>query len=230
MKIKQVALNEIFWSISAWNRDGQAYNELKKGLGDTLRYFAKGKVGSGFFEWHSDVTGNWQPVSAATEGERAMIDQKLGEISEDVRSKFPADIADHILEVPNEGYIFYKPAIEPEEGLDVLITGWGFRNFRKTPPVVIRRPPKQALHVNTISFINDGERLANRAFTLKVSWMQTPASKVTNEEGLYVVEEKALGLEFEVTDDLTGRQFKGTVNNENPAHESSFCQSGGFSI
>ena len=59
MKIKQVALNEIFWSISAWNRDGQAYNELKKGLGDTLRYFAKGKVGSGFFEWHSDVTGNW---------------------------------------------------------------------------------------------------------------------------------------------------------------------------
>ena len=51
MKIKEVASNEIHWSIKRWNEGKQANDELRKRLGDTAKYFASCNIGHGYYQW-----------------------------------------------------------------------------------------------------------------------------------------------------------------------------------
>lgn len=218
MKIKEVPLSEIHWSMQTWNQGNHAYSELSKKLGDTLRYFAKSSVGSNFYQWDTDRIGIWQPINTAPAEVRPLIDQKLGEISEDVHKKLPQNIASHILDVPNEDYIFYR--LESDGTVDIIITGWGFNNFKRSNGEVIIGPPKPRAQVNTLAFVIDGERQPARQFALKASWTSAATTtKVTGDDGLYTLEEREENLQLTVTDILTNREFPFTISNENPYHE-----------
>jgi len=217
MKIKEVALNEIYWSIKSWNVEQQANDYLKKKLGDTSRYFAKCNVGHGYYSWDTEVIADWKPKNEASTTEEPLIAQKLGEVSTEVHAKLSAepDLAEHILEIPNEAYIFYK--ITPDGQVDIIITGWGFRNFKKTPPVQIKTPPKKPIHPTTIAFAIDDEKLPNRPFTIKASWTQKPNMATTDAEGNFVIKEEE-GVSIEVIDQVTQKSFSFVVTNEKSEH------------
>ena len=213
MKIKEVALNEIYWSIKSWNVEQQANDYLKKKLGDPSRYFAKCNVGHGYYSWDTEVIADWKPKNEASTAEEPLIAQKLGEVSTEVHAKLSAepDLAEHILEIPNEAYIFYK--ITPDGQVDIIITGWGFRNFKKTPPVQIKTPPKKPIHPTTIAFAIDDEKQPNRPFTIKASWTQKPNMATTDEEGNFVIKEEE-GVSIDVVDQETQKSFSFVVTNE----------------
>ena len=116
MKIKEVALNEIHWTIDQWNRGDQANDRLSEKLGSLSRYFAKGNVGAETFTWSFDAPLKWTPLNKASEPEAVMARQRWEELKNEVKAKLAdtPDLAEHILEIPNEDYILDINPIKDE--------------------------------------------------------------------------------------------------------------------
>ena len=208
MEIKRVATSEIHWSIG-WNASQQANNRLKDVIGDTSRYFAMLKVGNATYNWVVDTVGQWRPMGMAADSEKPLIMEKAEEIKQEVFAKLPNDdaLASKICQVPNyEEYIFYRNA---EDGsLDVVITGWGFHNFKKAGPFMDTWPPRPKMFTTSIAFVSKGERQSNRPFSIITPKMKKP--DVTDAEGLRSFKEYA-GLKLTVIDEQTQRQFDFTT-------------------
>ena len=218
MKIKEVPLSEIHWSIKKWNGGKQANDELRKRLGPgTLQYFASCFIGNAYYQWSTNINGQWMPLTEADPAQRELVAERMAEIKQEVIAKMANDpeLAEQVMEVPTIDYIYFKPTAEGK--VDVIITGWGFRNFKNDPPFRIKTKPKKPVTPNTIAFAIDGQQLPNRTFTLKAPWTNKPEEKLTNADGLFTIEESA-DTPLEITDTLTGKQFNIVVNNSQPAH------------
>ena len=217
MKIKEVALSEIHWSINRWNEGKQANDELRKRLGDTAQYFATCNVGHAYYQWNTNINGNWLPLTDADANQLAMAEQRLTAIRSEVNAKMGSEpeLAEQLFEVPTKDYIYFSTT--PDGQLNVVITGWGFRNFKKDPPFRIKTPPRKTAVPNTIAFAIDNERLPNRAFTLKAPWTTKPDQKVTGPDGLFSIEEAA-GTNLEIVDVETGKRFTVTLSDATPDH------------
>ncbi len=206
MKIKEVASNEIHWSIKRWNEGKQANDELRKRLGDTAQHFATCNIGHGYYQWNSNIIGQWLPLNNADTTQREKVTQRVEEIRKEVNAKMlnEPDLAEQLLEVPTIDYYYFRTL--PDGTIDVLITGWGYRNFRKDPPFRITTPQKKASLPTTLSFVLDGMKLPNRAFTLKAAWTTNPDQKTTDQNGDFTFQEP-IGTTLEVVDVLTGKNF-----------------------
>ena len=209
MEIKKVATSEIHWSIG-WNASQQANSRLRDMIGDTSRYFAMLKVGNATYNWIVDTVGQWRPMGMAADSEKPLIMEKAEQIKQEVFAKLPNDdtLASKICQVPNyEEYIFYRNA---EDGnLDVVITGWGFHNFKKAGPFIDTWPPRPRMYTTSIAFVSKGERQPNRPFFIITPKMKKP--DVTDTEGLRSFKEYA-GLTLTVIDEQTQRQFDFTTS------------------
>lgn len=212
MEIKRVPTSEIHWSIG-WNASQQANSRLKDVIGDTSKYFALLKVGNATYNWIVDTVGQWRPMGMAPDSDKPLIMEKAEEIKQEVIAKLPGDntLASKICQVPNyEEYIFYR---EAEDGnLDVVITGWGFHNFKKAGPFMDTWPPRPKMFTTSIAFIINGERQPNRPFFIITPKMKKP--DVTDAEGLRSFKEYA-GLTLTVIDEETQRRFDFTTAENN---------------
>lgn len=206
MKIKEVASNEIHWSIRRWNEGKQANDELRKRLGDTAKYFASCNIGHGYYQWNSNIIGQWLPLNNATPEQQELVAQRVEAIKQEVLAKIPEEpeLAEQMLEVPTIDYYYFRTL--PEGGVDVVITGWGYRNFKKDPPFRITTAQKKPSKPTTISFAIDGVKQPNRAFTLKAAWTSNPVEKHTNDEGFFTFVEP-IGTSLEFVDVATEKKF-----------------------
>lgn len=216
MEIKSVRITEIHWSIG-WNASQQANKRLKEVLGDTSKYFAMLKVGNATYNWTVDTVGQWQPVGMAPTDILTDVLLKVEDVRQEVYAKLGANqsLAEKICQVPNyEEYIFYKD--NGNQCYDIAITGWGFHNFKRPGAIGgISWPPLPKKSTTTISFSDDGQKQAGRAFSLVTPKMRKPY--VTDAQGLWTLESLG-GKTFTVIDDLTGRQFTITTAD----HDSEF--------
>ena len=143
MEIKRASINEVHWSIG-WNASQQANLRLKEKLGELSRYFAPLKVGHATYNWIVDTPGHWLPLAAASAADRRLLLERIEQIRQDVYERLASEdmLASKICQVPNyEEYIFWQ---RQDDDLDILITGWGFHNFRKAGPYTDTWPQPQA--------------------------------------------------------------------------------------
>lgn len=215
MKIKEVASNEIHWSIKRWNEGKQANDELRKRLGDTSKYFASCNIGHGYYQWNTNTIGQWLPLNNADANQQELVAQRVEEIRQEVIAKMPgeSELAEQMLEVPTIDYYYFRQL--PDGSVDVLVTGWGYRNFRKDPPFRIKTPQKKPSKPTTIAFAIDGVKQPNRSFTLKAPWTTKPDEKQTDDNGIFSFQEP-VGTILEFVDALTGKSFSIQVSDENP--------------
>lgn len=80
MKIKEVALSEVHWTIKQWNVEQQANNRLQQKLGDLSRNFAKCSVGAAFYSWNVDTNMRWTPLPKATPSDEILARKRWDEI------------------------------------------------------------------------------------------------------------------------------------------------------
>lgn len=212
MEIKNAQISEIHWSIG-WNASQQANMRLREKLGDTSKYFAQLKVGNATYNWMVDTIGQWRPLGGAPDSLKGIIMEKTEQIRQEVYAKLPGDnaLASKICQVPNyEEYIFYKES--PVTGdIDVVITGWGFHNFKKAGPFVETWPPRPQMHTTTITFVENGERQPGRSFSIITPKMRKPDA--TDEQGLRSYREYE-GVAITVIDEKTQKQFTFTTGKE----------------
>lgn len=210
MDIKKVATSEIHWSIG-WNASQQANNRLREVLGDTSKYFALLKVGNATYNWVVDTAAQWLPMGMAPDSEKALIMERTEAIKQEVYAKLQADdnLAGKICQVPNyDEYIFYRHTADG--AIDVVITGWGFHNFKKAGPFKDTWPPRPQMFQTSIAFVANGVRQPNRPFRILTPHMAKPDT--TNEEGLRSFREYP-GAALSVIDDATGRRFDFVTTN-----------------
>ena len=206
MKIKEVATNEIHWLLP-WNRNTQANDRLRQKLGNNLcSYFARCSVGADSYVWSVDINGKWQPLTDAQPTEKMLIDKRWDEVKQEVRTHLSSDIelAEKILTIPNDEYIYYQ--IDTAGQVKVLITGWGFNNFKG--PVIGRGGVKledKDSHPVSVSFTIDNEKVPNREFFIVTPQKNVPHT--TDAEGNYSMGNIKVGTIFEVIDGPTGRKF-----------------------
>jgi len=208
MELKRVITSEIHWSIG-WNASQQANSRLKEKIGDTSNYFAPLKVGNATYNWVVDSVAQWRPMGVASDSEKVLIMQKAEQVKQEVYAKLGSDesLASKICQVPNyEEYIFYKAGDNGE--IDIIITGWGFHNFKKAGPFKDTWPPLPKLYSTTIAFVDEGERQPGRIFSIVTSSMEKP--DVTDAQGLRVYKEHP-GVTLTVVDDITQRRFTFTT-------------------
>ena len=211
MEIKNVRVNEIHWSIG-WNASQEANKRLKDKIGETSKYFAQLKVGNATYNWMVDTVGKWRPMGMAPDSDKAVIMEKAEQIRQEVFAKLPGDdsLATKICQVPNyDEYIFYKD--NADGTLDVVITGWGFHNFKKAGPFIETWPPRPVKHTTTIAFIVNGERQPQRSFSIVTPKMQKP--DITDGQGIRSYSEYA-GLNVTVIDDISHQEFSFTTGEE----------------
>lgn len=215
MKIKSVALNEIHWTIEQWNQGQQANDRLSQKLGPACSYFAKCNVGANFYSWTVDAPGKWTPLSDAPENDAIIARQKWEEVKQEVVSKLaPAsDLSDKILTVPNEEYIFYR--IDPASGqAEILITGWGFRNFKKAGPHLWGGAVQpETAHPVDVSFTVEGVVQPGRPFAIIAP--KTRNEYVTDAQGVFRIGEKIEpGTVINLQDGPTEKEFQLVVEEQ----------------
>ena len=212
MKIKEVALNEIHWTIDQWNRGDQANDRLSEKLGPLSRYFAKGNVGAETFTWSFDAPLKWTPLNKASEPEAVMARQRWEELKNEVKAKLAdtPDLAEHILEIPNEDYIHCRT--DETGATDILITGWGFRNFKKAGPHIWgHQKEADKSHPVDISFILEGEKQPSRPFFIVAP--KTRNEFTTDAEGNFRIGNKMEpGVTINVVDGPTQKTFQIVVD------------------
>jgi len=209
MEIKKVNINEIYWTLKQWNIGEQANYRLKECLGDELvKFFAKCKVGAGFYIWDTP-TGRWMPLEEATAEDLDDARNKWAEIQQQVRSKLStkSDLAERILGIPNEKFLYYRR--KEDNTVDLLVTGWGFRNFIRQRVTPITRQTEKSGHPVTVAFTINGEKTPYRPFQIVAEKKNN--NLVTDADGNGSLGNLDLGKVVTIIDTVTGKSFSFTV-------------------
>ena len=207
MKIKEVALKEIHWSLPTWNAGTQANDRLRQMLGSTLSaQFARCSVGGAFYVWNVDINGKWTPLTNAQPAEEMLARKAWDELKQEVRSRLnnDPDLAEKILTIPNEEYVFYQ--IDAAGQVKVLITGWGFTNFKR--PVIGNQRVEvedKGAHPISVAFAIDDEKVPGRDFFIVTPMKNVPHT--TDGEGNFSLGKINADTTFEIIDAPTGRKF-----------------------
>lgn len=209
MKIKEAKTTEIHWLLKTehWNSGTQANDRLRQKLGNNLcSYFARSSVGADSYVWSVDINGKWHPLTNAQPAEDTLIRKRWDEIKQEVRAHLSSNIelAEKILTIPNDEYIYYQ--IDAAGQVKVLITGWGFTNFKSGPICPPPPPPPPSdFYPVSVSFTIDNEKVPNRNFFIVTPQKNVPHT--TDAEGNYSMGNIKIGTIFEVIDGPTGRKF-----------------------
>lgn len=161
MKVKEATQREVHWRLK-WNAGEQANMRLRQTLGDLSTNFAQLDAGNnGKFLW-SKPGNNWTSLSDASPEVQEKMRRQWLTLQHEVRQKLDAkpDLAENILSIPNEGYLFYAPQADGD--LSLLVTGWGFMNYRRAEhSVIIEQRERNTMQEVTIRLLRDDEPVAN---------------------------------------------------------------------
>lgn len=219
IEIKKVPQREIFWLLSGFNVGVQANTRINALLGEMSTRFATSSVGGNFYAWYADQEG-WLSRSGAPDELLSQIDNQWHNLCNAVRSRCSgasAKFAEALLTIPTLDYIFYRK--QNDGTIEILITGWGFRNFKQsTHEEIVDTLPANNGQTVHLAFLLAGSRSPNRQFTIKTPMRQVPHS--TDANGLYFVGSQVKpGTEIEVTDTATGKVFTLVVEKEKELYE-----------
>lgn len=209
-KIKEVPTSEVH-KVMRWDAKEQANDFGKTQLGPELsRHFADVIVATNSYVW-SHAEGGWTSLSAAPADERNVAAAARDQLFASVRSKLASSTtatAEEFLTYPNDDYVFYKRLSDGT--INILLTGWGFRNQKKEENHTIKVKTDETTRQNlSLSFLDDGVPVPNRAFYFTTN--QTLNRATTDAEGYYRLDGVEAGKEIQVTDEKTRRSFTFTV-------------------
>lgn len=210
MEIKKVFQNEIHWTIRQWNVEQQANNRIREVLGEPLsQYFATCHVGADFYSWTTPANGKWLAMTQAPTDEVGGVKRKWEVLQQEVRTKLAAhpELAERILEIPNDEYIYYRWS--QEGNVELLVTGWGFRNFKRPVYKPIVNPSDNHTRAVTVAFTCKGEKVPNRAFFIVATKKHN--ARVTDGEGNCDLGNLDIGTTVTLIDGPTQQPFAFTV-------------------
>lgn len=171
----------------------RVYATLVKNLGPLgADFFTERVPGHEYLQWELPGEG-WISLGEADPLMANEVRQELIKRKQEVSARFAANqaMAQRILTVPDETYVYYRP--NAEGGLDIRLTAWGYRY-----PERIMGAELDGIHSNTktepvvIHTVYDGQPLPEEEIKLN------GFSKVTDKEGVYQVGDLPVGYQFDV--------------------------------
>lgn len=213
-KIKQAAIQEIHWNIPSWNEGEDASKRLRQVLKADARHFATVSIGPKDYFWDFPEPG-WTPLSQADPISHKAASDELAKLRARVESVAPK-YAGHLLTVPNEDYIFFR--LSPEGATEILLTGWGYTNYKKATGGS-RRVVRNTANLcdARIGFAVNGQIQPGRQFqTLTVGGQANTFT--TGADGWYPLHGMKEGETQQVRDVISGKTFPLTWSSEQPDH------------
>ncbi len=212
-KRKKIKHNEAHWTLSPQgiNPNDQANRLLQSKIdSNIIRHFAKLNVGQGFFEWTFTCDSEPMILSQAPEDDAMVVWDEYNKLGEQVTRAFGENsiIAQRILHVPNEDFIYYYK--DAAGMIQIVLTGWGFANRRgpSVGPIQKELPLEDPDPIINIGFMRDGEMVGDRKFLLSTAGQIKPNELTTSADGFYHFDKTfKKGSEFSVTDQASGKEF-----------------------
>lgn len=212
-KRKKIKHNEAHWTLSPQgiNPNDQANRLLQSKIDSNInRHFAKLNVGQGFFEWTFTCDSEPMILSQAPEDDAMVVWDEYNKLGEQVTRAFGENsiIAQRILHVPNEDFIYYYK--DAAGMIQIVLTGWGFANRRgpSVGPIQKELPLEDPDPIINIGFMRDGEMVGDRKFLLSTAGQIKPNELTTSADGFYHFDKTfKKGSEFSVTDQASGKEF-----------------------
>ncbi|MCM1152422.1 MAG: hypothetical protein NC328_02045 [Muribaculum sp.] len=203
-KLKESAISELHWVLPGWNEGHDAYVKLRQLIRDDASFFAEAHVSARTYGWNHPAAG-WMPLSAAPADVAANVEDVLANISERIHSTAPA-YAGAIMSFPNDDYVFYRT--DENGALQVIITGWGYSNYKKATGRVFRkaRRTKTALTDVRIAFTSDGIPVPSRQFDL-IDKGGNLKRLSTGPDGWFAIPGQPVGASETFVDAATGKRF-----------------------
>lgn len=205
-KVNEVSQKEIYWLLSGCNVGSQANVVMSRITGPDSSYFAKVNVGGRDFVWEAPDEG-WISRSAASAEVGQIIEQQWQDLCARIsKSANNPKIVEQLLTLPNSDYIFFKQ--DPQGDVSILVTGWGFKNFKPSSQNPISEPiHMDSKHSARIGFTQDGVLIPHRAFHIKAPQLLVPQK--TGPDGYFLLgEHLEVGRIFEISDDVSGKSFQ----------------------
>ena len=194
---KKVPINDIYPLIGRTIKD--TYNDLNELLGER-NPFASISIGTGFLVW-KDTRRNWQQMIAASDIEQEAIRATKYELKKELIPVLGEDNAEKLFTTPDDSYIYYD---YDGEDIKILITGWGFEKpvrHNVKPDIEDITIPNPV----SVSFILDGQRLANYSFGIQLP--KQVKRLCTSSDGIYPFTNLKVGSQCTLIDPQSGRRF-----------------------
>lgn len=183
----------------------RVYATLKKNIIESdEQLFTERTPGHEYLQWELPGEG-WTALSESDPLVASVVRQEWLRLQQVVYDRFGRnqDMAQRVLSVPDESYVFYKT--DDTGNLQVRLTAWGYRYPERVQGGVITGKPKpkeQKEHV-VIQLLYDGKPIPDK--TLRLNGL---ASWKTDQNGMFDVGSLPLDYEFDVDVDEVHHRAK----------------------
>lgn len=171
----------------------QVFVALQKQLGEKERLlFAERTPGSNYLQWTLPGDG-WVSLSNGDPLMEQLVRKELSDLQKNVCAQFGnnQEIAQAILSVPSDEYIYYKP--DDNGNLMIKLAAWGysFPEMIGKGLIGIIKPKVPTEHIS-ISLVYDGKPIPNKALRLN------GFGRIVNDQGILDVGNLPIGYQFDV--------------------------------
>lgn len=200
--ILKVTKDEITWQLSgsSINSGPQANARIKEYLGEDAKFFAPMSATTTGYTWTSPETG-WKPLASANDVQRSTVASELASLRRRVQEKLSSrqKLAGEILSLPSDDgkYIFF---IEGNDGIRILIAGWGFSNARRKVVILPNNKTESASILTAkIGFTINNELQSSHKFYITTLGGSSKEC-LTDAEGFYHLGEQKIGTNVNLID------------------------------
>lgn len=187
------------------------FSALKRLLPPEEMIFAESKKGYDQLFWvHPE--GGWINYAEADESLQAQIEEAVAQHRERVRTLLSSQpnlqvLVDTIFTTPGNDFYYFRFAESGE--LQLMLSGWGFRKpvARSIGHGTVHNTFEKKQRV-VISFSSQGKPVPHYEFVLHIPALSRTLSKMTDDEGLFVLTDQAqIGSKYQLEDHLTEQVF-----------------------
>ena len=187
------------------------FSALKRLLPPEEMIFAESKKGYDQLFWvHPE--GGWINYAEADESLQAQIEEAVAQHRERVRALLSSQpnlqvLVDTIFTTPGNDFYYFRLSDSGE--LQLMLSGWGFRRpvARSIGHGTVHNTFEKKQRV-VISFSSQGKPVPHYEFVLHIPALSRTLSKMTDDEGLFVLTDQAqIGSKYQLEDHLTEQVF-----------------------
>ena len=187
------------------------FSALKRLLPPEEMIFAETKKGYDQLFWvHPE--GGWINYAEADESLQAQIEEAVAQHRERVRTLLSSQpnlqvLVDTIFTTPGNDFYYFRFSESGE--LQLMLSGWGFRKpvARSIGHGTVHNTFEKKQRV-VISFSSQGKPVPHYEFVLHIPALSRTLSKMTDDEGFFVLSDQAqIGSKYQLEDHLTEQVF-----------------------
>lgn len=187
------------------------FSALKRLLPPEEMIFAESKKGYDQLFWvHPE--GGWINYAEADESLQAQIEEAVAQHRERVRALLSSQpnlqvLVDTIFTTPGNDFYYFRLSDSGE--LQLMLSGWGFRRpvARSIGHGTVHNTFEKKQRV-VISFSSQGKPVPHYEFVLHIPALSRTLSKMTDDEGFFVLSDQAqIGSKYQLEDHLTEQVF-----------------------